>query len=79
MAYDVLKNSIRIVLQVYDKEIQPEAVFETTLGADSIDMAQIFKLVEDELDISLSDIDLESIVTVEDAHQAILRALNDEQ
>ncbi len=79
MAYDVLKNSIRIVLQVYDKEIQPEAVFETTLGADSIDMAQIFKLVEDELDISLSNIDLESIVTVEDAHQAILRALNDEQ
>ena len=77
MAYDVLKNSIRKDLQVYDKEIQPEAVFETTLGADSIDMAQIFKLVEDELDISLSDIDLESIVTVEDAHQAILRALND--
>ena len=74
MEYDVLKNSIRIVLQVYDKEIQPEAVFETNLGADSIDMAQIFKLVEDELDIKLKDIDLESIVTVDDAYRAILKA-----
>ena len=75
MEYDVLKNSIRIVLQVYDKEIQPEAVFETTLGADSIDMAQIFKLVEDELDIELRNVELDSIVTVEDAHQAILKAV----
>ena len=75
MEYDVLKNSIRIVLQVYDKEIQPEAVFETTLGADSIDMAQIFKLVENELDIELRNVELDSIVTVEDAHQAILKAV----
>ncbi|MCR5120523.1 MAG: acyl carrier protein [Lachnospiraceae bacterium] len=74
MEYEVLKNSIRIVLQVYDKEIQPEAEFETTLGADSIDMAQIFKLVEDELDIELKNVELENIVTVEDAHQAILKA-----
>ena len=75
MEYDVLKNSIRIVLQVYDKEIQPEAVFETTLGADSIDLAQIFKLVEDELDIELKNTDLESIITVDDAYQAILKAV----
>ena len=75
MEYDVLKNSIRIVLQVYDKEIQPEAVFETTLGADSIDLAQIFKLVEDELDIEMKNTDLESIITVEDAYQAILKAV----
>ena len=75
MEYDVLKNAIRIVLQVYDKEIQPEASFETTLGADSIDIAQILKLVENELDIEFKNTDLSGIVTVEDAHRAILKAV----
>ncbi len=75
MEYDVLKNAIRIVLQVYDKEIQPEAAFETALGADSIDMAQIFKLVEEELDVELKGIDLAGIVTVDDAHKAIMAAM----
>ncbi|MBR5420033.1 MAG: acyl carrier protein [Lachnospiraceae bacterium] len=47
---EILKQAIQKTLQVYDKEILPEASFETTLGADSIDMAQILKLAEAGLD-----------------------------
>ena len=49
MEYEVLKKAIKAALQVYEAEIQPEAYFERELGADSIDLAQIYRLVEQEL------------------------------
>ena len=41
MVCEALNRAIEKTLQVYNGEILPEATFETALGADSIDMAQI--------------------------------------
>ena len=49
MEYEVLKRYIEKVLHVYSKEISVSVEFATELGADSIDMAQIFVCVEEEL------------------------------
>ena len=53
MEYEVLKRYIEKVLHVYSKEISVSVEFATELGADSIDMAQIFGCVEEELGIKL--------------------------
>lgn len=53
MELEVLKKAITKVLQVYISEIQEDSTFEGDLGADSIDMMQIQKCVEDELGITI--------------------------
>ena len=78
MEYDVLKKAIEKTLQVYNAEITPEATFETVLGADSIDMAQIFKLVEEELDIVIPMDKWAGVKTVQDAYELIRRVADDE-
>ena len=65
--YDVLKRAVEKVLRVYSKEISVSVTFENELGADSIDIAQILKCVEDELDIDLKQTDIDSLLTVGDA------------
>ena len=65
--YDVLKCAVEKVLRVYSKEISVSVTFENELGADSIDIAQILKCVEDELDIDLKQTDIDSLLTVGDA------------
>lgn len=67
MVYEALKNAIARVLQVYIKEITADSTFAGDLGADSIDMVQIFKCVEEELEIDLPDTNLDMIITVQDA------------
>ena len=67
MELEVLKEAITKVLSVYIKEIDEESTFEGDLGADSIDKCQIFKCVEDSLDIKIPEVDLDEIVTVSDA------------
>ena len=74
MEYEVLKRCIEKVLHVYSKEISVSVEFATELGADSIDMAQIFGCVEEELGIKLDIIDMSSIVTVGDALKIIKQA-----
>ena len=78
MEYDVLKKAIEKTLQVYNTEITPESTFETALGADSIDMAQIFKLVEEELDIKIPIDEWSGVCTVQDAYELICRVAHDE-
>lgn len=78
MEYEVLKKSIEKILRVYNGEILPEATFENMLGADSIDMAQIMKLVEEELAISLPVGEWAECETVGDALELILRVKNNE-
>ena len=77
MEYEVLKKAIEKTLQVYNSEILPEATFETALGADSIDMAQIFKLVEEELGIKLPVDEWAGLKTVGEAHELICRVMKD--
>ena len=74
MEYEVLKRCIERVLHVYSKEISASVEFATELGADSIDMAQIFGCVEKELGISIDIKDMSSIVTVGDALKIIKQA-----
>lgn len=74
MEYEVLKRCIERVLHVYSKEISASVEFATELGADSIDMAQIFGCVEKELGISLDIKDMSGIVTVGDALMVIKQA-----
>lgn len=74
MEYEALKSAILKVLQVYIKEITLESRFYEDLGADSIDLVQILRLVEEELDIQLDPAELETVVTVEDALALIKKA-----
>lgn len=74
MEYEVLKRYIEKVLHVYSKEISVSVEFATELGADSIDMAQIFGCVEKELGISLDIKNMSDIVTVGDALKVIKQA-----
>ena len=78
MEYDVLKKAIEKTLQVYNTEITPESTFETALGADSIDMAQIFKLVEEELGFTIPVAEWAGVSTVQDAYELICRVKHNE-
>lgn len=75
MELDILKKAITKVLQVYITEIHEDSTFEGDLGADSIDMVQIQKCVEDELGIRIKDANLDNIKTVKDALACIEKAV----
>ena len=70
---EALKHAIERTLQVYSGEILPEATFETALGADSIDMAQILKLLEEELSITIPTEEWKKVRTVGDAQKLLER------
>lgn len=76
MEYEALKAAIDRVLQVYIKEIHMDSRLGSDLGADSIDITQIFKCVEDTLGIKINDVNLEDVVTVEDALNVIKASVN---
>ena len=73
--FEILKKSVKTALQVYDAEIQPESVFATELGADSIDMAQIYRLVEQELNVTIPPTAIPETKTVQDAYDIICKAV----
>lgn len=75
MELDILKKAITRVLQVYVLEINEDSTFGGDLGADSIDMMQIFQCVEQELGIHIKDVDLEKVITVRDALHVIMDAI----
>lgn len=67
MEYKILKEAILRVLQVYETEISMESTFDSDLGADSIDMMQIMKYVENKTGKKFRAVELDKIVTVADA------------
>ena len=71
---EILYRAIETILQVYSKEIRMDSTFDLDLGADSIDLAQIFAYAEEELGISLIRTDLEKVKTVQDAYDLIMRS-----
>lgn len=79
MELDVLKNAIKLVLQVYEKEIDIDSTFECDLGADSIDMMQIIKFASDELDIEMEPTDFMDVKTVGDALDVIKKYTTGEE
>ncbi len=77
MELEVLKKAITKVLQVYISEIQADSTFEGDLGADSIDMMQIQKCVEDELGIRIKNANMDNIKTVADALDCIKKSIDE--
>ena len=67
MEYEILKEAISRVLQVYETEISMESTFDLDLGADSIDMMQIMQYIEQKTKKKFRAVELDKIVTVADA------------
>ncbi|PIV52609.1 MAG: acyl carrier protein [Elusimicrobia bacterium CG_4_10_14_0_8_um_filter_37_32] len=68
---EVKKIVIKIIKEVNEKEIKPEASFVKDLGADSLDMAEIVMAIEEKFNIEIPDEESEKIKTVEDMVKTI--------
>ncbi len=75
MEFEKLQGIIAEVLNVDADEITPETTFLDDLGADSLDVFQIIMGIEEEFDIEIANEKAESIVTVQDAVDAIKTAI----
>ena len=71
MEFDALKKVTAAILGMDPDEIEMDMTFLTDLGADSLDLYQIFMGVEDELDITLPTEGLDKIETVREAVELI--------
>lgn len=71
MEFEILKEAILRVLQVYESEILMETTFDLDLGADSIDMMQIMQYIERKTGKKFRKVELDKIVTVADAVKVI--------
>ena len=76
MEFEKLKKIIAEVLNVDEEEITMETTFVDDLGADSLDVFQIIMGLEEEFDIEIPNEEAEKIVTVGDAVEQIINALN---
>ena len=59
-------SEIVISLGIEEKQISPKANFSTDLGLDSLDMAELITLCEQEFEIDIVDSDLHQLTKVED-------------
>ena len=76
MEFEKLQEIIAEVLNVDPEEITMDTTFVDDLGADSLDVFQIIRGIEEEFDIEISNEDAEKIVTVGDAVEQIKNAVN---
>lgn len=76
MEFEKLQQIIAEVLNVEPDEITMDTTFVDDLGADSLDVFQIIMGIEEEFDIEIPNEAAESIVTVADAVEQIMNALN---
>lgn len=76
MVLDVLKENIVEVLNVDPNELTESTTFIGDLCADSLDVYQIIVGVEDTLNISLENEDVESISTIGEAVQLIEKVMD---
>jgi acyl carrier protein len=74
MEFETLKKVTATVLGMDPDEIEYDMTFLSDLGADSLDLYQIFMGVEDELNITLPSEGLEGITTVGEAVELIEKA-----
>ena len=75
MEFEKLQEIIADVLNVQKDEIRPETTFVDDLGADSLDIFQIIMGIEEEFDIEIDNEEAEKIVTVQDAVDQIIKAV----
>ena len=71
MEFDALRKVTAAVLGMDTDEIELEMDFVSNLGADSLDLYQIFIGVEDELGVTIPSEEVESVKTVRDAVELI--------
>lgn len=76
MELEKLQKIIAAVLNVDVNEITPDTTFVEDLGADSLDIFQILMGIEEEFDISISNEEATSIVSVGDAVEKIQKAVS---
>ena len=76
MEFEKLQGIIAEVLNLEAEEITMAATFVDDLGADSLDIFQIIRGIEEEFDIEIPNEIAEKIVTVGDAVEAIKNAVN---
>lgn len=67
MIFEKIKEIIVENLGVEPEEVELEASFMDDLGADSLDLFEFVMELEDEFDMEISNEDVETILTVEDA------------
>lgn len=75
MEFEKLQNIIAEVLNVDADEITPETTFVDDLSADSLDVFQIIMGIEEEFDIEIPNEKAETIVSVQNAVEAIKSAV----
>ena len=75
MEFEKLQEIIADVLNTDPLDITPETRFVEDLGADSLDVYQIIMGIEDYFEITIEDVQMESIVTVEDAAREIRNSM----
>lgn len=76
MEFEKLQKIIAEVLNVDEDEITADTTFVDDLGADSLDVFQIIMGIEEEFDIEIPNEEVEKIVSVGDAVEAIKNTLN---
>ena len=64
--FDKVKEIIVEQLGVADTAVTLEASFIDDLGADSLDIVELIRALEEEFDIEIPDADAEKVVTVTD-------------
>ncbi|MDE6916572.1 MAG: acyl carrier protein [Lachnospiraceae bacterium] len=74
MEFEVLKKVAATVLGMDPDEIELDMTFLTDLGADSLDMYQIFTGVEQETGLRIPTEGLEKITTVREAVERMKKA-----
>lgn len=76
MELEKLQKIIAEVMNVDEAEITVDTTFVDDLGADSLDVYQIIMGIEEEFDIEIPNEEIEKIVSVGDAVEAIKNVLN---
>lgn len=76
MELEKLQKIIAEVLNVDEDEITYDTTFVDDLGADSLDVFQIIMGIEEEFDIEIPNEEVERIISVGDAVEAIRRMIN---
>ena len=71
MEFEKLASIIAEQLSVDPEEITPDTSFADDLGADSLDLVEVVVALEDELDVTIEDEELQAIKTVGDAYDLI--------
>ena len=75
MEFEKLQEIVADVLNTDPASITPETRFVEDLGADSLDVYQIIMGIEDYFEITIEDVQMESIVTVDDAAREIRNSM----